>query len=103
MNIWALDKHQDIRGVLLLLSEQLGPDAFVIDPDTTQDPRSVWLKHRSDEGVCAWLFTLGQHPGRYGLHLEYPNASDTYEGLPLSSLTAILAVHFDVAVIHPLP
>lgn len=103
MNIWALDKHQDIRHVLLLLQEQLGDDAFVIDPSGSLDPRTVFLRHRRDEGVHCWLYTLGQEPGRYGVHLEYPHATDTHERLRLASLAAILAVHFDVPVIRPLP
>lgn len=103
MNIWALDKHQDIRHVLLLLSEQLGPDAFVIDATTSLDPRAVYLLHREEPGVRAWLYTLGQSPDRYGVHLEYPNSTDTHENVLLSELVAMLAVHFDVPTIRPLP
>lgn len=103
MNIWALDKHQDIRHVLLLLNEQLGPDAFVIDAATSLDPRAVYLLHGSEAGVRAWMHTLGQGPGRYGVHLEYPNATDTQENLGLAELVAILSVHFDVPSIRPLP
>ncbi|ACO78449.1 hypothetical protein AvCA_22580 [Azotobacter vinelandii CA] len=104
MNIWALqDKHQDIRHVLLLLSEQLGPDAFVIDATTSLDPRAIYLQHREEPGVRAWLYTLGQSPGRYGVHLEYPNSTDTHENVPLAELVAMLAVHFDVPTIQPLP
>lgn len=103
MNIWALDKHQDIRHVLLLLNEQLGAGAFIIDAVTSQDPRAVYLVHVHETGVRAWLYTLGQSPGRYGVHLEYPNATDTRENLPLTELVAILAVHFDVPTIRPLP
>ncbi|GAB3375511.1 hypothetical protein [Azotobacter armeniacus] len=103
MNIWALDKHQDIRHVLLLLSEQLGPGAFIIDAATSLDPRAVYLVHREEAGVRAWLYTLGQNPGHYGVHLEYPHATDTYENLALPELVAMLAVHFDVPTIQPLP
>ncbi|WP_349571356.1 hypothetical protein [Azotobacter salinestris] len=103
MNIWALDKHQDIRHVLLLLSEQLGPDAFGIDAMTSLDPRAIYLLHREEPGVRAWLYTLGQSPDRYGVHLEYPNSTDTHENVPLSELVAMLAVHFDVPTIRPLP
>ncbi len=103
MNIWALDKHQDIRHVLLMLQEQLGADAFVIDPVASTDPRAVFLRHPREPGAHAWLFTLGQAPQRYGVHLAYPFASETREDLSLSSLVAVLAVHFDVPVIAPLP
>lgn len=103
MNIWALDKHQDIRHVLLLLQAQLGDAAFAVDASTSQDPQAVFLRHPGEAGVHAWLFTLGQAPGRYGVHLEYPNATETYESLALPALVAVLAVHFDVACIAPLP
>lgn len=103
MNVWALNKHQDIRHVLLLLFEQLGADAFLIDPLTSLDPRAVYLLHRADAGVRAWLYTLGQAAGRYGVHLEYPHASDTHENLGLKALADVLAVHFDVPVVRPLP
>ncbi|MBB3102006.1 hypothetical protein [Azomonas macrocytogenes] len=103
MNIWALDKHQDIRHVLLLLHEQLGPDAFVVDATTSLDSRAIYLRHRTDEGVRAWLYTLGQNSGHYGVHLEYPNSTDPHENVPLSALVEMLAVHFDVAIIQPLP
>lgn len=103
MNIWALDRHQDIRHVLLLLHQQLGPEAFVIDAATPAEPQAIYLQHPGEAGVRAWLHTLGQGPGRYGVHLEYPQTSDTRENLSLAELVAILAVHFDVPVIHPLP
>lgn len=103
MNIWALDKHQDIRHVLLLLETQLGEKAFVIDTETACDPRSVFLRHHSDVGVHAWLHTLGQEPGCYAVHLEYPYAVETQENVSLPALVQMLAVHFDVALIHPLP
>ncbi|MFC3606476.1 hypothetical protein [Stutzerimonas tarimensis] len=103
MNIWALDKHQDIRHVLLLLAEQLGPDAFTLDLEASRDPCAVFLQHRAEQGVRAWLHVLGQAPGRYGLHLEYPATSETFDNLGLSSLVGVLAVHFDVSEIQPLP
>ncbi len=103
MNIWALDKDQSIRHVLLLLSEQLGPDAFVVDATTSANARSVYLWHRTDAGVRVWLHTLGQTEGRYGVHLEYPNSVDLHDNVTLASLVEMLAVHFDVSIIQPLP
>lgn len=103
MNIWALDKHQDIRHVLLLLIEQLGPDAFSLDATRTADPRTIYLLHNSEPGVRAWLHILGQSEGCYGVHLEYPNAIDIHENLKLPALVATLAAHFDVPVIQALP
>lgn len=107
-NIWALDKHQSIRHLLLLLRAQLGEGAFVLDTDTTCDRRAVFLHHPQDPALRAYLYTLGQEDGRYGVHLEYPpQASATLleadEHLQLPAVVALLAAHFDVARVTPLP
>lgn len=103
MNIWALNKHQDIRHVLLLLTAQLGSDAFVIDAQTSADPRALYLLHPNEPEMRVWLHILGQTEGCYGVHLEYPASVDIHDGLSLPELVAVLAGHFDIAEIQPLP
>ena len=105
VNIWALDKHQDILHVLLLLTEQLGPDAFVVDTESQQDARAVYLLHPSDPHLRIWLNTLGQPPEHYGVHIEHLDEDnfDNYESLSLTTLADLLAVELDVAQIRPLP
>jgi len=102
-NIWAIAKHSDIKHLLLLLTEQLGSDGFVIDHATAVDDRAIYLQHRDAEQVRAYIYTLGQKAGRYGVHLEFPESVEPHENLSLASLVAMLSVHFDIAVIHPLP
>ncbi len=102
VNIWALEKELGIRHVLLMLTNYLGADAFIIEEEEGLHPRSVFLQHSHDADYRAYLYTLGQENGRYGLHLEYPeedfgaNLIDAYENLSLRSLVDILSVHFEV-------
>ncbi len=103
MNIWALDRHQDIRHVLLLLAAQLGDGAFMVDAETPADSRAVYLCHPEEPGVRVWLYLLGQSGQRYGVHLEYPQSVEFHEDVSLETLVEMLAVHFDVPVIQPLP
>ncbi len=105
VNIWALDKHPDILHVLLLLTEQLGPDAFVVDTETPQDPRAIYLLHPDDPGIRIWLNTLGQESEHYGLHIEHleDDEYDNFESLSLTRLVDQLSVVLDVPVVRPLP
>lgn len=107
-NIWSLDKHQNLKHVLLLLQQQLGEQSFVIQPDEAVHNETVYLTHPQAPGMRALLYTLGQREDRYGITLEYPEQPpggveiQTIENLMLASLVEILAVHFDVAHIEPL-
>lgn len=103
MNIWALQKHQDIKFLLLSLQDCFPADSFIIDTDTPVDSRAVFLGHREEPEVRAYLTTIGQEEGRYGVQLEYPkemitaNLIDAYENLTLAALVEMLSVHFDIA------
>ena len=102
-NIWALARHQEIKHLLLLLVEQLGDEAFVIDTIIPVDARAIYLQHREDAAVRAYIYTVGQQSEHYGVHFEFPNSVEPHENVALESLVEMLAVHFDVAVIRPLP
>tara|TARA_B100001109_G_scaffold101482_1_gene82834 strand:- start:62732 stop:63109 length:378 start_codon:yes stop_codon:yes gene_type:complete len=108
-NIWSLDKDQSIKHVLLLLVEQLGQDAFSIEDRIETDRCAIYLRQPDEPDVRAYLYTLGQDEEHYGVHLEYPLLSeanpvyDAFENVSLPSLAEILAVHFGVAEILPLP
>lgn len=102
-NIWALAKHAEIKHLLLLLIEQLGETSFVIDTGTPVATRAIYLQHRDDPAVRAYIYTVGQQPERYGVHFEFPNSVEPHENIELAALVDMLAVHFDIAVIHPLP
>ncbi|WP_432696600.1 hypothetical protein ACQUQP_18995 [Marinobacterium sp. YM272] len=109
MNIWALDKDQSIRHLLLMLTTQLGAGAFVVDEQTECDRNAVFIHHAEDPALRAYLYTVGQQEGRYGIHLEYPPTSaaavlfEANENQSLEAVVESLAVHFDIPVIAPLP
>lgn len=100
MNIWSLDKHRNIRHILLILTNQLGESAFVIDTQSSADGQTVYLAHPQEPEMRIWLHTLGQSPNRYGLHLEYPNSMESYDNLTRQEVVAIAAGHFDVPIIQ---
>lgn len=107
-SIWSLEKDLRIRHLLLLLQSQLGETAFTLDTETPCHHRAIYINHRHEPGVRAYLYTLGQQADRYGVHLEFPSTYNTsqydiHENLQLGALVDILAVHLDVATIHPLP
>ena len=109
LNIWALDKDQSIKHLLLLLAEQLDRDALALDERILTDARALYLCDTDDGELRAYLFTLAQCPGKYGVHLEYPESSevnpvyDAFENLSLAALVDLLALHFDLHEIRPLP
>ncbi|MGB1091875.1 MAG: hypothetical protein ACPGYX_07110 [Oceanobacter sp.] len=108
-NIWAMEKDQSIKHLLLLLTEQLGKDSFLIDSRIVTDDRAVYLCQADEIEMRAYLYTLGQDEGHYGVHLEYPESSeanpiyDAFENLTLRGLVDLLAIHFDIDEIQPLP
>lgn len=104
VKIWALDKHQDIRHVLLLTA-QLRPDAFLVDTESRQDARVLYLLYPSDPHLSIWLSTLGQPPEHYGVHVEHldEDTFDNYESLSLTALVDLLAVELEVVEIRALP
>lgn len=104
MNIWALDKDESIKLLLLLLSQQLGASNFVIDDRQDLDPRAVRLLKADKKGISAYLYTYGQDSDTYGVHLELPvhrernrsNDIEIFEGISIERLVDILCVHFDL-------
>lgn len=105
MNIWALQRDQDIKFLLLSLQQCFPGDSFIIDAETPVDGRAIYLVHREEPRVRAYLTTIGQKEGRYGVQLEYPeemitaNLIDAYENLTLTSLVEMLSVHLDIATV----
>jgi hypothetical protein len=104
MNIWALEKDESIKLLLLLLTEQLGQNNFLIDESQELDPRAIRLLKADEQGISAYLYTYGQEPEHYGVHLELPvlversrsDDMEIHEGIHLERLVDMLCVHFDV-------
>jgi len=102
MNIWALDKDNSIKHLLLLLEQDMGADAFTLPDAENLHYKSIRLGS-TRVLATAYLYTYGQNREHYGLHLEYTynqelNSSEQeemYEDLSYEALLEILIVHFD--------
>jgi len=105
MNIWALDKHDSIKVLLLLLSERIGSGQLALSERQETDSRAVRLTKRDAPLISAYLYTYGQDKGRCGVHLEFPqhdesdisSSLDVYENVGIDALTDMLSVHLDLA------
>jgi hypothetical protein len=104
-NIWALEKDISIKCLLLLLTDTFGAETFdVIAPDEGH-AQSIRLIRPDEQNMHAYIYTYGQKPECYGIHLEYPSSVDSLrfdtteiiEELSYERLVAILAVHFNIA------
>ncbi|MEW5756126.1 MAG: hypothetical protein AB1810_07455 [Pseudomonadota bacterium] len=71
-NIWSLDKHQDIKALLLLLEQQVGRGRFWLTTELL-DPQAVRITPAvASPEVSVYLYCYAQPPGHYGVDLEYP-------------------------------
>lgn len=104
MNPWALNKHDSIRLLVLLLQDRLGADAMDLSPHQGLGSEAVRLASAGDPSLTAYLYSYGQAEGRYGVHLEFPqhdgpdisSSQDVYENLGIDVLADMLRVHFGV-------
>ena len=103
-NIWSLEKDLSIKTLLVLLQQEFGEGAFIVDTDTPTDFCAIFIHHLQNPAVRAYLFTVGQQPEYYGVHLEFPlesasaNLLESYENLTLKNLTEMLSVHLDLVI-----
>ncbi len=102
MNIWALPKERAIRAALLDLSTCFDIDHLELDCGEARNRQAISLNDPERSGLSAYLFTYGQSPRHYGLHLQYPRGEDgstNDEGLEEVSLRRVvelLGMHFDL-------
>lgn len=105
INIWALEKDDSIKHLLLLLAQDLPSQSYAIVDTSSADYRAVRLCHRSEAGLCAYLYTYGHEKDRYGIHLEYATDTDTaysdtldiQENKTYGQLLELLRMHFDIS------
>ena len=104
LNIWALEKDESIKLMLLLLAETLGADSFALAENQELDGRAIRLAKIDDPSIRAYIYTYGQEQEHYGVHLELAvheevdisNDVAVYENVSLDRLAGMLCVHFDV-------
>ena len=104
MNIWALNKDESIKLLLLLLRERVGADNLVLSDRQGLGSQALRLAKHDDPLISAYLYTYGQDEGRYGIHLEYPqhdgadisSSLDVHENVGIDALADMLSVHFEL-------
>ncbi|ALG66523.1 hypothetical protein [Beggiatoa leptomitoformis] len=106
MNIWAVNKTEDIKKLLIMLTSQLGKEAFDISERWQTDLSAVGLCKRGDPSLVAYIYTHGQEPDKYGVHLLFPELPDVNtrgiidakENVTFEQLLDIVAIHLDIVV-----
>lgn len=104
MNIWALDKDESIKVLLLLLRDKVGADNLVLSSRQEVNAKAVRLAKLDDPLISAYLYTYGQDEGKCGIHLEFPqhdesdisSSLDVHENVGIDALVDMLSVHFDL-------
>ena len=107
-NIWALEKDLSIKHLLLMLVETFGKHQLDIPAPSDGHPCSILVSSQHDDNVYAYIYTYGQRPEYYGVHLEYPSLVDSQrfdtteilEDLSYERLVQILSVHLGIATVH---
>lgn len=106
-NIWALKKDESIKYLLLLLAQSFGETAFrLIEMD--DDNKAIRLFKPNDNTLSIYIFTYGQSPEHYGVHLEYPdiqetslnNTLDIYDNVDYDSLCNLIESHLDCRIVR---
>jgi hypothetical protein len=72
MNIWSQKKATELKALLLLLSDRLVADSWVMDNDEPGDSQSVRLQSAANPDLAAYISLHGQLPGCFSVHLEFP-------------------------------
>lgn len=106
MNIWAIDKDESIKLLLLLLTQELGANSFAVAENLKLDPRSVRLHKTGEPLICTYIYTYGESAEKYGIHLEFPfhdeadisSSMDIYEGVSFDRLVDLLRTHFNLTL-----
>lgn len=104
LNIWACEKDDSIKLLLLLLTKELGNDNFDISENINLDSRSVRIHSKDDHLVSVYIYTYGQLKDKYGIHLEFPfhdeadisSSMDIYEGVSFDRLLDLVRSHLDL-------
>jgi hypothetical protein len=95
-NPWSLQKHKQLRRLLVSLDDRVARACEVIDDS---DPDTVTLRHADLRRLRARIYLYGQPQGTYGIAFEFPAAVPQVlarqEHLSLPAAIRCLASHFD--------
>jgi hypothetical protein len=101
-----MTKYRSLEALLLMLSKPLAAGTLAISGSWRNDEQALGLLKPDEPSLTAYVFTHGQAPDRYGVHLDYPAstaagaASLSAEELSLKSLCELLVTHFELHEIN---
>jgi hypothetical protein len=101
-----MNKYRSLEALLQNLSGALASGKLAISGSWRNDEQALGLFKADDPSLTAYVFTHGQAPDRYGVHLDYPSsaaagaASLSAEELTLKSLRDLLVTHFELHEIN---
>lgn len=96
MNVWAIEKDQPLKLLLLELVHRFGENALAINTQETHF-QAIELCALNDTKLAAYIYTFAQASSRYGIDLKYPIAQHNIigenENLPLENIIDIISTH----------
>ena len=96
MNVWAIDKDVPLKLLLLELVHRYGENTLALN-NRQEHYQAIEISTVNEPGIAAYIYTFGQHAGRYGIDLKYPipmhNIVGETENQTLEQIMEILSTH----------
>jgi hypothetical protein len=98
----ALHKYRSIASLLNRLDGPIAARQLAIGQGWRDDEQAIGFYKPEEPQLASYIYTHGQPPGCYGIHLEYPdlgnndrgNAPLVCENVKLERLLDLLSMHF---------
>lgn len=99
MNVWAINKEQRLKVLLIELVHRYGENSILLD-NSIQHVQAIEIFSAQQPKVRAYIYTFGQTVGRYGIDLKYPIAAHNivgdYQEQHLEQILSILETHLEL-------
>ncbi|CAG1770741.1 hypothetical protein BAC3_01307 [uncultured bacterium] len=96
MNVWAIDKEQRLKVLLIELVHRYGENIILLD-NSIQHFQAIEIFTSRQPKLRAYIYTFGQCAGHYGIDLKYPIATHNIigenEDQSLEQILSILTSH----------
>ena len=96
MNVWAINKDQSLKLLLLELVHRYGENTLAL-MEREQHFQAFELCKLNDPSLSAYIYTFGQNAGLYGIDLKYPipahNIVGENENLTFDQIIEIISTH----------